>query len=788
MYKKFLMLFLAFMITGAIFMSCSSDDDGGTTPTPDPKLSITSPNGGEVLQMGEVVWIHFEDDLTEDVALYLYKNGDSLDVMNPLVTVSDSVQWAIPTNLDVDTKYQIKIVSTEDPAIFDMSDANFTIAPVGNYIIVTSSNGGDIWLKGSTHVITWYDNIAENVRIDLLKNGALEEIIYNEVASSGSQGWTIPETLDAGADYSIEITGIATAVQDQSNNFFCIADPLFEGNIVGDWNVTFSKQSDQFYFNADGTISATDGLGAALGEGTWAMIGNGIRIDDSETDDYLIGIVEGNEMEGTAGTDIWEAERVIPELLTPNGGQVWMHGTTQTITWDTAIAGNVVLSLADTTGIVLENFATVLGEDGTYDWTVPTSIEPGAAYLIRVAKAINGDAMDESDNYICISNTDVIDITGDWEIYSTVTKWTAIWTFNSDGTWTNDEPFSGTWELTGNGLRWDYDFSSTYYIGNVGIDVMTGTSMMATVGWNGERLLDVTYPNGGELLEMGSQYTITWDDNLTADYVMIELFNGDDFERIISSSTINSGDFNWTISEDLNSGAMYNIVIRSTTSDIYDFSDAYFDITDAPAFFNEDFDEALTDYWINVDGNWSVQDTTYQVISDNYQVSTSYYAKDYDESYSLESKVRKTVGSEYNFGIVFNGDDTTLSSVGDWNDCGMLLITAAGTYQFVISNSGSWNGTGWNTSAEIVQGLGEWNILRVDVNNTTGDYDVYINDVYIITVNNTSFNHGKIGLKMYDGTTAGTCEWDYVNVAPLVKKNIDRKYVELKSGLSANQK
>lgn len=91
MYRKILFLFIGIIISGLIFVSCSSDDSS-TDPAPTPKCTIISPNGGEVLQMGEVVKIHFENELTEPVAMHLYKGGDSLSVIEALVATEDSLE------------------------------------------------------------------------------------------------------------------------------------------------------------------------------------------------------------------------------------------------------------------------------------------------------------------------------------------------------------------------------------------------------------------------------------------------------------------------------------------------------------------------------------------------------------------------------------------------------------------------------------------------------------------------------------------------------------------------
>lgn len=523
MYRKVLFLLLSVIVAGLFISSCS-EDGGSTNPQPTSSLKIISPNGGESVQMGQTIWVHFDNDLTETVDIYVYKGQDSLDFVDINISAKDSIQWLVPTTYDEGFDYRLKIVSTEDPAKYDFSDAEFTIAPAGDYIMVTSPNGGGIWLKGSPATITWITNIAGTVRIDLYKNGAPHEVIYNTTANDGTQGWTIPGTLDDSYDYQIQVQSIESgAVYDISDNFFCIADPDITPNVVGDWAVAFSKQPDVFNFHADGTLTA-DSMGTTLGSGTWEMAGNGIKIYDSETSTYLLGIVDGDTMEGNMLTYDgyvvdWDALRARPELLTPNGGQVWMHGTTQTITWNSAIAGNVVLSLADSTGVVQE-ITTVSGDLGTYDWAIPSNVVPGAAYLIRIHKEINAQAMDESENYICISADETVDITGDWDVTGSWGKWQAIFTFNSDYTFSTTSGSTGTWQVTGNAIRWDYA-SGTYYIGIVGTDVMEGTQVgsagQAGAGWSGHRLLEVLTPNGGGFYEAGDIVSITWATNITAD-------------------------------------------------------------------------------------------------------------------------------------------------------------------------------------------------------------------------------------------------------------------------------
>ena len=63
----------------------------------------------------------------------------------------------------------VVITSTTNGTVADTSDASFTIQT--SAITVTSPNGGEIFDIGNSYDITWTDNIAENVQIDLFKAG-----------------------------------------------------------------------------------------------------------------------------------------------------------------------------------------------------------------------------------------------------------------------------------------------------------------------------------------------------------------------------------------------------------------------------------------------------------------------------------------------------------------------------------------------------------------------------------------------------------------------------------------
>ena len=92
-------------------------------------------------------------------------------------TTSDgSYNWDIPSAITPASDYTVKITSVSDPSLFDLSDAVFDIT-AASFITVTTPNGGESWQAGTQHNISWDDNIAENVKIELIKGGVLDSEI-----------------------------------------------------------------------------------------------------------------------------------------------------------------------------------------------------------------------------------------------------------------------------------------------------------------------------------------------------------------------------------------------------------------------------------------------------------------------------------------------------------------------------------------------------------------------------------------------------------------------------------
>jgi DNA-binding beta-propeller fold protein YncE len=116
---------------------------------------------------------------------------------------------------------------------------------------------------------------------------------------------------------------------------------------------------------------------------------------DSPTGTDLL--VLSHEVSGSIG--IFEVTQT-PATLTltsPNGGETWNLGETQTITWTSSeVSGEVQLRLLQD-NVSLRIIKNLTENDGSYDWTIPTDLLPGANYKVRVTSADNSSLKDNSD-------------------------------------------------------------------------------------------------------------------------------------------------------------------------------------------------------------------------------------------------------------------------------------------------------------------------------------------------------------------------------------------------------
>ena len=103
-------------------------------------------------------------------------------------------------------------------------------------------------------------------------------------------------------------------------------------------------------------------------------------------------------------------------VTSPNGGEAWQLGSTQTVTWTSSGINYTRLDLVDTAGeIKVTNLANFAGNPGSVSWALPTNI-PIGNYKMRISTCtslpskdncnpLTADVYDLSDSYFSLTAT-----------------------------------------------------------------------------------------------------------------------------------------------------------------------------------------------------------------------------------------------------------------------------------------------------------------------------------------------------------------------------------------------
>jgi hypothetical protein len=183
-------------------------------------------------------------------------NGQDYDNLTGNVTFAAGSSTAvIDINIIDDLVYEgnetIELTLADNNNYLLGNDRSASVSLIDNelasFIAITSPNGGEVFNTDSTYTITWNDNIGENVKIELYKDGSFYSTINESTISDGSESWTVSSWLLDGSDYTFKITSLS------DSNLFDFSDANFS---IADW---FSQSlQDAEITNLTRTL-ATDG-------------------------------------------------------------------------------------------------------------------------------------------------------------------------------------------------------------------------------------------------------------------------------------------------------------------------------------------------------------------------------------------------------------------------------------------------------------------------------------------------------------------------------------------------
>ena len=607
MFGKVLCLIILFVCAGLEIVAeplnkittAENNSSSRFSPAPSDTIIVTFPNGGESWQVENSYTITWYDNLTDNVNIDLYKGGSLvLNIANE--TLSDgSFDWYIPYSLAPGFDYTIQITSTSDPAVFDISNSNFTV--VGKTITVLSPNGGESWQVESNHTITWDDNISDNVNIDLYKGGIFQSTIATETLSDGSFDWYIPLNTPAASDYKVMITGSSnSSITDLSDANFTIVDKHItitspnggeswqvEGNRTITWDDNISDNVNIDLYKG-GTFQSTIAT-ETLSDGSFDWY---IPLNTTSGADYTIRITSSIN---SSITDYSNANFTIVDkhitITSPNGGESWQVDNLYPINWEDNISENVNIDLYRG-GVLKTNIATQTLSDGQFDWYLPVSIPAGSNYQIKITDSENSAITDFSNgNFTVVDKHVTVTSPNGGESWQVESNHTITWDDNISETVNIDLYMGGvlqlniaTETLSDGSFDWYIPFNtladSDYKI------KITNSSLTDIYDYSDanftivDKHITISSPNGGENWQVDNVYSINWDDNISEN-VDIDLYKGDVFQSSLATQTLSDGQFDWYIPVNTPAGTDYKVkIMGSENNAIADFSDGNFTITD----------------------------------------------------------------------------------------------------------------------------------------------------------------------------------------------------------------
>jgi len=568
-------------------------------------ITVTNPNGGEQWRKAESYNITWDKDLPNGhtVDIYLFKGG----YQNSVITTQKSGTsyiWFIPMSVTIDTDYWIRVQDHDDYTIDDFSDAEFSI--LEPYVInVTSPDGGESWLPGSTHNITWTDNIPVNVKIELFKNDSFNSTIASSTPSDGSFSWTIPGSQTFGDDYKVKITSTSNSyLYSYSNEDFTITGPPFI-TVVSPSNVGVEYDWDEqieIYWNDN----ISENVKIELYKGG---ILNQTIVSSTQSDGYYVwdipdDIVGGNDFKvkitsistGTVydfSNNNFTINAKTITVTTPNGGESWQAGAIHNIFWSANFPDSIKIELYKN-GVYNSTIASSTTGNGHYQWLIPSTQTGGDDYKVKVSSTTQPSVYDYSDNTFTIGGAIMVTSPNGGESWVKGSTHNITWTGSSGS-------FNVKIDLIHDGYYYSTIASSTPNNGgyawtiSTGAGVAVGDQYKIRITTLDETILDdesddnfsitdsltVTSPNGGEDWVISTEQTITWIGAPGATDVKIELYLKGLFTSTITSSTPNDGSFAWGLGSSLIADEYYKVKITTLGKDPQeDFSDNNFTISE----------------------------------------------------------------------------------------------------------------------------------------------------------------------------------------------------------------
>jgi hypothetical protein len=566
-------------------------------------VTVTQPNGGEILyacQQYTVKWNATGTSNYYNIDYSLNNGAIWTSVASNLNITNGQYVWTVP---NVESSIcLIRVQDKNDTTKQDISNAVFTIhIPV----VVTAPNGGESWVGGSQHPITWNiqgTSLTFNIEYSTNGGSTWSTIISNYATSAGTYNWTVPNTPSTNCLVRVSdaVTGCMT---DISNNPFTItpAQPVLtspNGGATYNWdcsqNITWNTAT--FYSNVRLEYSVDSGL-------TWLLITS--STSNSGSYSWYIPEIIGNKLLVKASNvaniglyDISDAVFSIGRPLTitsPNGGELFRgcENLPVTFTRTPCMSGSFYAMYSTDNGATWNFLGSSSSSNTTITitGTVPNNIS-STQCLVRVYNTTYTTVADTSNAVFSIQPNNVVTVTAPngGEVLPALGNTVITWTNTAGASGLYNVEYSSnngsTWNtlatgISGNTYNWTNipNVPANTYQVRVSDNANTCRNDVSNNNFTVTPAQPVlTSPNGGATYNWDCSQNITW--NAATFYSNVRLEYSVDSGLtwlLITSSTSNSGSYSWYIPEIIGNKLL---VKASNVANIglYDISDAVFSI------------------------------------------------------------------------------------------------------------------------------------------------------------------------------------------------------------------
>jgi len=571
-------------------------------------VSVTSPVGGEVWKPGtshNITWTNTGSITNVKISYSTDAGANWTVITNSTANAPHTYSWTVPNKPSKNCRIRVQNASG---AGVGTSAANFTIQGID----IISPNGFEEMARGSHFTIAWNSANISNAKIEFSSDGGAT---YSTVAGGASVAagnlspydyntfdWTVPNVLSSNC--RIRISDVSDAA-----NYAASLDPF----IIKGIDVVLPNGGETLVKGTTYTITwNTAGVAASIieystnGGSTYTTVTGADSVATADgTNNFLWTVpnipsthclIRITDYFDPSYTDVSNAEFTIKGILvtSPNGGETFVRGASHSINWTSESVTNVKIEYSTDGGT---NYTTVAGGSSvpssgasTFSWTVPNT--PSVNCLIRISDASNASLNDVSDAVFTIKGLIITSPNGS-NVVAVGSSQTLAWTsagianvkleYSTDGG-TSYTTVSGGSSVPSSGattFSWTVPASPS-------LNCLFRVSDASNASFNDVSDavftisgIVVVAPNGGEQIEVGSTYSISWNSagiaNAKLEY---STNNGSSYTTVAGGSSVASSgltNFSWTVPNSPSATCLIRVSDAANASN-YDVSNAVFTI------------------------------------------------------------------------------------------------------------------------------------------------------------------------------------------------------------------